>query len=111
MSERYKNGYYRFSRQSSVENSIEDKGYQKGYKDGFYAGEVHVIDITFNIMAYTMGYKLGFGKKRLNYILRAIYNNIDSFRTGQLTNEDYETITNELKEKGITIENILNSID
>ena len=107
---RYNDINFKYTKTSSVSNSIEEKGYRKGFKEGYIQGELHVIETTFNLMAYTMNYKLGFGKKRLFELLRAIYLNIDSFRSGQLSKEDYIEIQNELKEKGITLEEILNTI-
>jgi len=107
---RYNNSNFRYTKTSSVSNSIEEKGYRKGFKEGYVQGELHVIETTFNMMAYTMNYKLGFGKKRLQELLRTCYLNIDSFRTGQLSAEDYLEICKELEEKGITLGNVLETI-
>ena len=98
---RYNDAKYRctLKEKSSVGNSIELEGYKKGYKDGYKDGTYNVIDATFIVTAYTIQYKLGFGKKRLQRIMNAIYQNIDSFRTGQLSKEDLQTIEEELKSK------------
>lgn len=72
---------------------------KQAYDEGFKSGMQHVVDITFYMTAYTLQYKLGFGKKRLQRIMRAIYNNIDAYRTENLTPEDYDTIVAEMRKK------------
>lgn len=87
---------------SEVAKKIEDM-YEKGYHDGMN----EEIEITMYMMAYTINYKLGFGKKRLLEIIRAVYNNIDSFRSGHLDKVDYEEIKSQMRALGITWGNIL----
>lgn len=58
------------------------------------------LEVIMNMTAYTISYKLGLGKKRLPEIMDAILNNIDSFNSGHLSKEDYETIKEELKKQG-----------
>lgn len=72
---------------------------QEAYNEGVRDGSQNVIDVTFYMVAYTLQYKLGFGKKRLQWIMKAIYNNIDCYRTGHLTPEDYDTIVGEMRDK------------
>ena len=76
---------------------------QKYREEAEHEGRRQAIDMILTMMAYTLNYKLGFGKKRLTEIISAIMMNIDSYRTGQLTPNDYDTIKQELKEKGIII--------
>ena len=58
------------------------------------------LEIIMNMTAYTISYKLGLGKKRLPEIMHSIMDNIDAFNTGHLSNEDYETIKEEVKKLG-----------
>lgn len=58
-----------------------------------------VIEIVLTMTAYTIQYKLGFGKKRLNWIMDKILNNIESFYTGHLTPDDYREIRETLYKK------------
>lgn len=58
------------------------------------------LEIIMYMTAYTISYKLGLGKKRLPEIMGAILNNIDSFNTGHLSNEDFATIKEEVKKLG-----------
>lgn len=69
--------------------------YEKGYKDGMKA----VSEIVFYMTAYTLQYKLEFGKKRLQSIMKAVYGNIDAYRTNHLNTQDYETIKSEMENK------------
>ncbi len=54
------------------------------------------------ITAYVLNLE-GFGKKRLPKIINRILMNIDSFRTGELTPEDYTIIRKEMENLGIKI--------
>ena len=76
---------------------------QKYREEAIEEGRRQAIEIILTMMAYTMSYKLGFGQKRLTEIISAIMLNIDSYRTGQLTPEDYDTIKADLAKKGIKI--------
>lgn len=58
------------------------------------------LEIIMTMTAWTLNCKLGLGKKRLPEIMEAITNNIDCFNTGNLSNEDYETIKNEVEKIG-----------
>ena len=76
---------------------------QKYREEAIEEGRRQAIEIILTMTAYTMNYKLGFGQKRLTEIISAIMLNIDSYRTGQLTPEDYDTIKADLAKKGIKI--------
>ena len=90
--------------QGMSEVDIRERDRKDAYDAGYKAGMQSVVDITFYMTAYTIQYKLGFGKKRLQEIMRAIYNNIDSFRSGHLEPQDYDTIVEEMKnEYGIKL--------
>lgn len=71
--------------------------YDRGFSDGMRFVEEAVCIMT----AYTLNYKLGFGRKRLTKIMYDIFNNIDSFRTGHLTRDDFDTIKSEMSKLGI----------
>ena len=62
-----------------------------------------VLDYT-EVMIVMTAYVLnleGFGKKRLPKIMNRILMNIDSFRTGELTPEDYQIIRKEMEDMGV----------
>lgn len=86
-----KQGYSRASIMKQYGSEAYDAGYKAGLKD--------VTEIMFYLTAYTIQYKLGFGRKRLHRIMKQIFFNIDSFRTGQLEVEDYQTIKSEMQNK------------
>lgn len=69
--------------------------YEKGFQDGMS----HATDILFYMSAYTIQYKLGFGRERLQSIMMAIFNNVDAYRTGHLAPEDFDTIREEMRLK------------
>lgn len=84
--------------------SIMEQYRKEAYEEGYAHGMESVIEITFYLTAYTIQYKLDFGRERLQRIMKAIYNNIDAFRTGHLTPDDFDTIVEEMTEKyGIKI--------
>ncbi len=62
-----------------------------------------IIDYT-EVMVVITAYVLnleGYGKKRLPKIINRILMNIDSFRTGHLTPDDYLIIRKEMEKLGI----------
>lgn len=59
----------------------------------------YYIEVILTMVAYTIQYKLGLGKKRLPEIMGYIMDNIDAFNTGHLNHEDFKYIKKELKEK------------
>ena len=80
---------------------IMDRTLTDAYEAGFIAGMKQVVEITFYMVAYTLNYKLGFGRKRLQEIMKAIYNNIDAYRTGHLEVSDYDTIKADIEKLGV----------
>lgn len=76
-----------------------ENAYQKGIKDGMKQS----VEIVFYMAAYSINYKLGFGAKRLQEIMYAIYNNIDAFRTNHLDSADYVEIKRQMNKLGIYI--------
>ena len=56
------------------------------------------------MIAYTLQYKLDLNQKDLVETVAAIFNNIDSFRTGHLTQQDFVNIMKEMNEMGIKME-------
>jgi len=69
------------------------EAYEAGYKDGMES----VVDITFYMTAYTLSYKLDLPKQEIQDLMRAVYNNIDSYRTGHLEPKDYDTIVEQME--------------
>ena len=83
---------------------VMQKYRQEAYDGGFKAGMESTIDITFYMTAYTLSYKLDLSKQEIQDLMRAIYNNIDSYRTGHLEPQDYNTIVEQMNnEYGIKI--------
>ena len=88
---------------------LEKKGYsqvsimklyrEEAVEQGFHNGMKHVEEVMFYITAYTLQYKLDFGPKRLQRVMKDIFNNIDAFRTGHLTSGDFQTIKEEMRSK------------
>lgn len=91
----------RAEKQGVSKKAIIDKTLQDAYEQGYKAGMKQVVEITFYMVAYTINYKLGFGRKRLQDIMKAIYNNIDAYRTGHLEVADYDTIKEEMENLGV----------
>ena len=78
---------------------------REAYDQGFTNGMQNVVDITFYLTAYTLSYKLELSKEELQQLMKAIYNNIDSFRSGHLEPRDYDTIVKQMREEyGIKID-------
>jgi hypothetical protein len=84
---------------------------EEAYSQGYMAGMAHEIEVTFNMLAYTLTYKTGYSKARIQELLRTAYLHIDSFRTNQLTPDDYDSICKELEEKGLSLSEIMKTID
>ena len=63
------------------------------------------LDIYNIAVAYTLRYVCGFGKKRLPELMKRIWNNVDSFRTGHLSFDD---CIKELRENGIEYDAVVN---
>lgn len=60
------------------------------------------IDVMIVMTAYTLNLE-GFGKKRLPKIMERTLNNIDAFRTGHLSPDDFDIIKDEIKKLGVKI--------
>lgn len=73
------------------------------YQQGLQQGAKDTVSMVLYMTAYTLNYKLGFGKKRLIRIMTDIYNNIDSYRTGQLDPNDYKEIVNMMNQLGFYV--------
>lgn len=84
--------------------AIMDRRLSESYTAGYKEGMKAVSDIVYYMAAYTINYKLGFGRKRLQRIMHDIYNNIDAYRTGHLTTSDYDVIKSEMNKLGVRIE-------
>lgn len=97
-SERRKYSKLGVSKKTIMDKTLSDV-YEQGVKDGMKS----VTEIVFYMAAYTINYKLGFGKERLQKIMKEIYNNIDAYRTKHLTPSDYNTIVSEMNKLGVSI--------
>ena len=87
-----------YSKQA-VEKRYKDDAYEQGHRDGM----LKAIEISFYMTAYTMNYKLGFGKKRLVQMMGWIYDNIDAFRTGHLSSSDLDSIKKDIENMGVRL--------
>ena len=70
---------------------------EEAYNEGYKRGMSDIVDITFYMVAYTLSYKLEKSKEELQELMRAIYNNIDSYRTGHLEPRDYDEIVEQMR--------------
>lgn len=93
----------KYSKLGVSNKTIMDKTLSDTYEQGYKAGMKSVSDIVFYMTAYTINYKLGFGKERLPKIMKEIYSNIDAYRTKHLTPSDYNTIVSEMNKLGVCI--------
>ena len=80
----------------------DDQIYQKGIAEGMH----RMAEVVFYMTAYTLDYKMSefnkqFTDDELVTLMYYICNNIDSFRTGQLSSQDFIDIKKEMNEKGI----------
>ena len=69
---------------------------------GAREGARTAIDMIMYMTAYTINYKLGFGRKRLARIMYHIMDNIDAYNTGHLTPSDYDEIKKQMNELGFS---------
>lgn len=71
---------------------------EEAYSEGYKRGMQDVVDITFYMVAYTLSYAIeDISKEKLQDLCRRIYNNIDAYRTGHLTPQDYDTIVEQMR--------------
>lgn len=82
-----------------IKERVKDEAYDKAYNDGM----LKAIEITFYMTAYTLNYKLGFGRKRLVQMMSWIYDNIDAFRSGHLSRFDFDTIKHDVEKMGVRL--------
>ena len=73
-------------------------------REGEKFGAKSVLDVILYMTAYTLNYKLGFGRKRLLRIMQQIIENIDCYRTGQLDSNDYQEIIRMMNDLGFKVE-------
>lgn len=74
-------------------------------EQGRIFGVKSAINVILYMTAYTINYKLGFGRKRLLRIMSQIIENIDCYRTGQLDPNDYQEIIRMMNKLGFRVEN------
>ena len=76
---------------------------EEAIQQGERNGAKTAIDMILYMTAYTLNYKLGFGKKRLQRIMYHIVDNIDAYNTGHLSLQDYDDIKKQMNELGISM--------
>ena len=99
----------RLERRSAIKSGMNEKeAFDKTLKDTYMKGVFDGIHSTtkmyYYMIAYTLQYKLDLNQKDLVETVAAIFNNIDSFRTGHLTQQDFVNIMKEMNEMGIKME-------
>lgn len=77
---------------------------EEAIEAGAKQGVRSAVDVILYMVAYTLNYKLGFGRKRLQRIMYHIVDNVDAYNTGHLTPEDFRTIKEEMKKLGFCME-------
>lgn len=85
-------------------NYAMQKYREEAIEAGAKQGARTAIDMVMYMVAYTLNYKLGLGKKRLPEIMYHIVDNIDAYNTGHLTHADYVEIKKQMKELGFSME-------
>lgn len=77
-----------------VNKDLYDKGINEGIKDGMTRATEFVI----TMVLYTLDYKLRdyMSEEEMKKIIKAIFLNIDSFRTEHLDSSDYQVIKKEM---------------
>ena len=83
----------------SAMQRYRDEAIEQGRK----MGQDETVSVILYMTAYTLNYKLGFGEKRLTEIMYHILDNIDAYRTGHLTHEDYVEIKEQINKMGIKL--------
>ena len=74
-------------------------------RQGEQTGVKSAINVILYMTAYTINYKLGFGRKRLLRIMSQILENIDCYRTGHLDPNDYQEIVRMMNNLGFKVDN------
>lgn len=85
----------RYNAPPNYDKLTPERAYEKGVK----RGREDATEIIFYMLAWTIQYKMDFGKKRLQRIMKETMNNIEAFGTGHLSPEDYVEIKNEIENK------------
>lgn len=75
---------------------------EEAVAEGVKQGVRTSIDMILYMTAYTINYKLGFGKKRLNWIMYHILDNIGAYNSGHLSLQDYDEIKKQMNELGFS---------
>ena len=75
---------------------------EEAVAEGLKQGVRTSIDMILYMTAYTINYKLGFGKKRLNWIMYHILDNIGAYNSGHLSLQDYDEIKKQMNKLGFS---------
>ena len=87
-----------------INNKAREHGFNAGYEKGLKMGMHQMGEILYIMTAYTLEYKLELSQEDLVKIMMWIYNNVDSYRTGHLSLEDFYEIKKEMEQKGVRYE-------
>lgn len=87
-----------------INNKAREHGFNAGYEKGLKMGMHQMGEILYIMTAYTLEYKYKLSQEDLVKTMMWIYNNVDSYRTGHLTLDDFYVIKKEMEEKGVRYE-------
>lgn len=73
----------------------------EAFELGRQCGQREDLEVILYMTAYTIQYKLGFGKQRLTQIMYHIMDNIEAFKTGHLNHADFVEIKDSINKLGI----------
>lgn len=87
--------------EGQIIQKAENDARNAGFDDGFKKGMSNCSNVMFYVMAYVAELHFDLSQEDLVKFMKRVYTNIDSYRTGQLTPEDFDIIKQEMEEKGI----------
>lgn len=87
--------------EGQIIQKAENDARDAGFDDGFKKGMKNCSEVMFYMMAYVAELHFDLSQEDLVKFMKRVYTNIDSYRTGQLTPEDFDIIKQEMEEKGI----------
>lgn len=93
----------RLERKGVNQGSIMQRYGSEAYDSGYKKGMSDAIEIMFYMTAWAIQARLDFGPKRLQRIMKQIFENIDCYRTGHLYPEDFPYIKSEMQKIGINL--------
>lgn len=81
----------------------EDRAQDFHFERGFKFGMKEANEIFFYMSAYVAQMEFDLEPERLIKFMKRVYDNIDSYRTGQLEPSDFDIIKGEMIDLGLTM--------